>query len=58
MVERCIDQARMALLAQAIAVAADGHDVAVVQQAIEDRGGDNRIAEHGVKPQFRNDCHP
>ena len=34
-------QSGPALLAQPEAVAADGHDVAVMQQPVEDRGGDN-----------------
>jgi hypothetical protein len=37
-----------ALFAQAVAVAADGDDLAVVQQSVEDRGGDDRIA-HGTQ---------
>src|SRR3546814_744335 len=43
-----LHQAGTALLAQPIAVAADGDDLAVVQQAIEDRGGDDGIAEHAA----------
>jgi len=37
------------------AVAADGDDVAVVQEAIEDGGGDDRITEYLRVPLFRID---
>src|SRR5512134_3850057 len=40
------DQAGAPLLAQPVAVAADGDHVAVMQQPVEDGGGDHRIAEH------------
>ena len=43
-----LQKAGAALFAQAVAVAADGDDVAVVQQPVEDRGGDHRIAEDGA----------
>ena len=40
-----LQKAGAALFAQAVAVAADGDDVAVVKQAVEDGGGHDRIAE-------------
>src|SRR5512144_3193736 len=40
------DQAGAPLLAQPVAVAADGENVAVMQQPVEDGSGDHRIAEH------------
>jgi hypothetical protein len=43
-----LDETRTTLLAQAIAVAADGDDVAVMKQPIEDGGGDDGIAEDGT----------
>src|SRR3546814_1561558 len=43
-----LDQAGPALLAQPVAVAADGDDLAVVQQAIENRGGRDRVTEHAA----------
>lgn len=36
------------LLAQAITVAADGDDMAVVEQSVKDRRSDDRIAEDGT----------
>jgi hypothetical protein len=42
------DESRAALLAQPVAVAADRDDVAVVQELVEDRGGDDGIAEHAA----------
>src|SRR5437879_12948534 len=44
---RRLDEARAALLAQAVAVAADRDDLAMVEQAIEDRRRHDGIAEHG-----------
>ena len=44
---RCLDEANAAFLAQAVAVAANGDDLAV-EQAVEDGGGEDGIAEHGV----------
>src|SRR5512147_1313988 len=41
-----LDQAGAPLLAQPVAVAANGDHVAVMQQPVEDGGGDYRIAEH------------
>lgn len=41
-----LDQAGAALLAQPIAVAADGDDVAVVEEPVEDGGGGHWIAEN------------
>src|SRR5260370_1470088 len=41
----CFDQPRAALLAYPVAVAADRDDVAMVQQPVEDGGGDDSIAE-------------
>src|SRR5918996_909469 len=43
---RRLEQAGAALLAQPIAVAADGDDVAVMEEAVEDRRRHHRIAEH------------
>jgi hypothetical protein len=43
---RALDEPGAALLAQAEAVAADGKDVAVVQEAVENGRRDHRIAEH------------
>jgi hypothetical protein len=40
-----LQKAGAALLAQSVAVAADGEDVAVVEQAVEDGGGHPRIAK-------------
>ena len=39
-------QSGTTLLAQAKAFAADRYDVTVMQQAVQDRGGNDRIAEH------------
>jgi hypothetical protein len=33
---------------QAVAIAADGDHVAVVEQAVQDGSGDDGIAEHGA----------
>jgi hypothetical protein len=41
-------EAGTALLAQAIAVATDGDDLAVMQQVIKDGGRHDRLAEHGA----------
>lgn len=38
-----------AFLAQAVAVAADGDDLAVAQQPVEDRGGHYGVAEDGKR---------
>jgi hypothetical protein len=38
-------EARATLLPEAVGLAADGEDVAVVEQAVEDRGGDDGVAE-------------
>ncbi len=43
-----LDEAGAALFAQPVAVAADGDDLAVVQEAVEDRGCDDGVAEHGA----------
>jgi hypothetical protein len=43
-----LDQPGSAFLAQAIAVAADGDYLAVMEQPVEDGGGDDRIAEDGA----------
>ena len=44
---RCrLEQPAAALLAQSVAVAANGQHVAVVQEAIEDCGRDHRVDEH------------
>jgi hypothetical protein len=40
-----LDQPGAAFLPQAVAVAADGQDVAVVEKPVEDGGGDDGIAE-------------
>jgi hypothetical protein len=40
-----LDQAGAGFLAQPIAVATDGQDVAVVQQSVEDGSGHDRVAE-------------
>jgi len=50
-----LDQARAPLLAQPIAVAADGDDVAVVQEAIEDGGCHHGVTEYLRVPLFRID---
>jgi hypothetical protein len=42
---RLPDQTGAALLAQPVAVATDGDDVAVVQQPVEDRSRNHRVAE-------------
>ena len=44
---RRADEAGAAFLMQSAAVAAVGDDLAVVQEPVEDHGGDDRIAEHG-----------
>lgn len=41
-----LDEAALSPGAEPVAVAADGQDVAVVQEAVEDSGGDHRIGEH------------
>ena len=46
--DRRLEQAGTALFAQPVAVAANGDDVAVVQQTIENGGRHHRIAEHGA----------
>jgi hypothetical protein len=51
LVQLCrLDEAGAAFFAQAIAVAADGDDLAVMEQAIENRGRHDRVAEHGTLP--------
>src|SRR5262249_1073048 len=45
---RRLEQAGAPLLAQPVAVAADRDDVAVMEQAVEDRMGHDGIAEHGA----------
>ena len=47
-----VDQAGAALLAQTVAVAADGDDLAVVEEPVEDGGGDDRVAEYCRAPQI------
>ena len=42
--ERRFDEAALALGAEPVAVAADGQDVAVMEQSVEDRGRDDRGA--------------
>lgn len=42
------EKAGAAFLAEPVAVATDREDVAVVEQPIEDRGRDDRIAEDGA----------
>jgi hypothetical protein len=39
------------LFAQPVAVAANGNDVAVLEQAVEDRSGHDGVAEHAAMPQ-------
>ncbi|GEO43407.1 hypothetical protein SAE02_75550 [Skermanella aerolata] len=46
------DQARASFFTQAITVAANGDHVAVVKQAVEDRGGDQTIPDHRRLPLF------
>jgi hypothetical protein len=43
-----LDESGLSLLAEAIAIASDGEDVAMVEQAVEDRGGDDGIVEDGA----------
>ena len=56
---RRFDEAAVALGAEPGAVAADGQDVAVMEQSVEDRGRDDRIGEHraplGHAPVRRNE---
>jgi hypothetical protein len=42
-----LQKASPALFTQPVAIATDGDDLAVVEQPVEDHGGDDRIAEHG-----------
>jgi len=42
----------LGVLAHAVAVAADRHNVAVVHEAIDERGGHDLVAEHGA-PLFK-----
>ena len=46
-----LDEAALSLGAEPVAVAADRQHVAVVQEPVEDRGGDHRITEHCRAPQ-------
>ena len=45
---RRLDEAALALGSEPVAVAADRQHVAVVQEPVEDRGGDHGISEHGA----------
>jgi hypothetical protein len=45
-----LQKATAAFFLQAVAVAAEGNHVAVVKEAIEDRGGHHRIVEHRRMP--------
>jgi hypothetical protein len=47
-----LDETALSLGAEPVAVAADGQDVAVVQEPVEDRGRDHRIPEHRRMPQL------
>jgi len=39
------------VLAHAVTGALDLHDHGMMEEPVEQRGGDNRIAEHGAMPQ-------
>ncbi len=43
-----LDEAALSIRAEALAIAADGQHVAVVQEPVEDRGGDYRVGEHNA----------
>ncbi len=45
------------VLPHAIAGALDLNDHGVMEQPVEQRGGDDGLTEHDVLPQYRNDCH-
>lgn len=45
---RRLDEAALPFGAEPVTVAADSQHVAVVQEPVEDRGGDHRIGEHGA----------
>ena len=49
--DRRLQQSGAPLLAQPIAVAANGDDMAVMEQAVEDCGCHDGVAEHGAMPQ-------
>src|ERR1700740_1168460 len=43
---------------EATALVAGFENVAVMGQPVEQRRGHLGVAEHGITPQYRNDCHP
>ena len=51
------DEAAFALGAEPVAVAADCQHMAVVQEPVEDRGGDHGITEHVRVPLFSSGSH-
>ena len=48
---RRLQQAGAPLLAEPVAVAANGEDVAVMEEAVEDGGCHHGVAEHDAMPQ-------
>src|ERR1700737_5100930 len=53
---RRLQQAGAPFLAEPVAVAANGEDVAVMEETVEDGGCHHGVAEHGGSPQRRNAC--